>query len=321
MSNALVDGNLLGIEGMTATEIEEILDLTDIFAEISQRPIPKVPALRGQTIATLFFENSTRTRLSFDTAARRLSADTMTFGAGSSSLSKGESLRDTVEVIEAYGADALIVRHPMAGTAQRIANWTDAVVINAGDGCHEHPTQALLDAYTLRQHCGSLNGLRIALVGDIDHSRVARSNVLAFTALGAKVTLVAPATLLPSSLTGWPVEVSHDLNAVLEETDVCYLLRLQHERISEGLIPSIREYVTDFGMNEKRANLLPSEAIICHPGPTNRGVEIDAVVAADPRAVILDQVANGVSVRMAVLFLLLGAGRDLIESPTAEGNK
>ncbi len=321
MSNALVDGNLLGIEGMTATEIEEILDLTDIFDEISQRPIPKVPALRGQTIATLFFENSTRTRLSFDTAARRLSADTMTFGAGSSSLSKGESLRDTVEVIEAYGADALIVRHPMAGTAQRIANWTDAVVINAGDGCHEHPTQALLDAYTLRQHCGNLTGLRIALVGDIDHSRVARSNVLAFTALGAKVTLVAPATLLPSSLTGWPVEVSHDLNAVLEETDVCYLLRLQHERISEGLIPSIREYVTDFGMNEKRANLLPSEAIICHPGPTNRGVEIDAVVAADPRAVILDQVANGVSVRMAVLFLLLGAGRDLIESPTAEGNK
>ncbi|MDE0928153.1 MAG: aspartate carbamoyltransferase catalytic subunit [Acidimicrobiales bacterium] len=321
MSNALVDGNLLGIEGMTATEIEEILDLTDIFAEISQRPIPKVPALRGRTIATLFFENSTRTRLSFDTAARRLSADTMTFGAGSSSLSKGESLRDTVEVIEAYGADALIVRHPMAGTAQRIANWTDAVVINAGDGCHEHPTQALLDAYTLRQHCGSLNGLRIALVGDIDHSRVARSNVLAFTALGAKVTLVAPATLLPSSLAGWPVEVSHDLNAVLEQTDVCYLLRLQHERISEGLIPSVREYVNDFGMNEKRANLLPSEAIICHPGPTNRGVEIDAAVAADPRAVILDQVANGVSVRMAVLFLLLGAGRDLIESPTAEGNK
>ena len=321
MSNALVDGNLLGIEGMTATEIEEILDLTDIFAEISQRPIPKVPALRGRTIATLFFENSTRTRLSFDTAARRLSADTLTFGAGSSSLSKGESLRDTVEVIEAYGADALIVRHPMAGTAQRIANWTDAVVINAGDGCHEHPTQALLDAYTLRQHCGSLNGLRIALVGDIDHSRVARSNVLAFTALGAKVTLVAPATLLPSSLAGWPVEVSHDLNAVLEQTDVCYLLRLQHERISEGLIPSVREYVNDFGMNEKRANLLPSEAIICHPGPTNRGVEIDAAVAADPRAVILDQVANGVSVRMAVLFLLLGAGRDLIESPTAEGNK
>ena len=321
MSNALVDGNLLGIEGMTATEIEEILDLTDIFAEISQRPIPKVPALRGRTIATLFFENSTRTRLSFDTAARRLSADTMTFGAGSSSLSKGESLRDTVEVIEAYGADALIVRHPMAGTAQRIANWTDAVVINAGDGCHEHPTQALLDAYTLRQHCGSLNGLRIALVGDIDHSRVARSNVLAFTALGAKVTLVAPATLLPSSLAGWPVEVSHDLNAVLEQTDVCYLLRLQHERISEGLIPSVREYVNDFGMNEKRANLLPSEAIICHPGPTNRGVEIDAAVAADPRAVILDQVANGVSVRMAVLFLLLGAGRDLIESPTAEGDK
>ena len=313
--------SLLSIEGMTKHELEEILELTDTFDEIGRRPIPKVPALRGRTVATLFFEDSTRARLSFETAARRLSADTMSFSAGSSSLSKGESIRDTVEVIEAYGADLLVVRHPAAGTAQRIDNWINASVINAGDGCHEHPTQALLDAYTLRKHKGSLEGLRIAIVGDILHSRVARSDVLAFSMLGAEVVLVAPPTLLPPSLEGWPVETSHNLDEVLPTINVCYLLRMQNERINEGLIPSVREYVTDYGLNVKRASTLPKDALICHPGPTNRGIEIEAAVAADSRSVILDQVANGVSIRMAILFLLLGSGRNLMEDTDVEVNQ
>ena len=302
---------------MSRSDLEEILDLTDTFAEIGRRPIPKVPALRGRTVATAFFENSTRTRMSFETAARRLSADTVAFSAGSSSLSKGESLRDTVEVVASYGADLLVVRHAMAGTAHRVADWTDLSVVNAGDGCHEHPTQALLDAYTLRQHRGALDGMQVAIVGDIRHSRVARSNVLAFSMLGADVTLVAPATLLPDSVAGWPVRVVHDLDAVLPGLDACYLLRMQQERITEGLIPSIREYVAGYGLDAGRAARLPKDALILHPGPTNRGVEISAEVAADPRSVILDQVVNGVSVRMAVLFLLLGSGLD--HEPAADG--
>ena len=304
--------HLLGIEGMSRDDLEEILDLTDTFAEVGRRTIPKVPALRGRTVASLFFENSTRTRLSFETAARRLSADTMTFTSGSSSLSKGESLRDTVEVIGSYGADAIVVRHAMAGTAHRLAGWTDAAVINAGDGCHEHPTQALLDCYTLREARGDLDGMRIGIVGDIRHSRVARSNVLAFTLLGAEVSLIAPPTLLPPSTEGWPVTVTHDLDASLPDLDACYLLRLQRERISEGLIPSIREYAADFGLDARRASRLPDDALILHPGPTNLGVELTSEVAADHRSLILDQVANGVSLRMAVLFLLLGSGRDLV---------
>lgn len=309
--------HLLGIDGMDRARIEELLQLTDTFDEIGRRPIPRVPALRGKTVATLFFEDSTRTRLSFDAAAKRLSADTLNFAAGASSLSKGESLRDTVDVIASYGVDALVVRHPMAGTPHRIADWTDAAVVNAGDGRHEHPTQALLDAYTLRQHRGALDGMQVAIVGDIRHSRVARSNVLAFSMLGADVTLVAPATLLPDSVAGWPVRVVHDLDAVLPGLDACYLLRMQRERITEGLIPSIREYVAGYGLDAGRAARLPKDALILHPGPTNRGVEISAEVAADPRSVILDQVVNGVSVRMAVLFLLLGSGLD--HEPAADG--
>ena len=296
--------HLLGIDGMDRARIEELLELTDTFDEIGRRPIPRVPALRGKTVATLFFEDSTRTRLSFDAAAKRLSADTLNFAAGASSLSKGESLRDTVDVIASYGVDALVVRHPMAGTPHRIADWTDAAVVNAGDGRHEHPTQALLDAYTLRQHRGALDGMQVAIVGDIRHSRVARSNVLAFSMLGADVTLVAPATLLPDSVAGWPVRVVHDLDAVLPGLDACYLLRMQRERITEGLIPSIREYVAGYGLDAGRAARLPKDALILHPGPTNRGVEISAEVAADPRSVILDQVTNGVALRMAVLYLL-----------------
>ena len=302
--------HLLGIDGMTRADLEELLELTDTFAEVGRRPIPKVPALRGRTVATVFFENSTRTRMSFDTAARRLSADTIAFTAGGSSISKGESLRDTVEVVTSYGVDALVVRHPMAGTAHRVAGWTNASVVNAGDGCHEHPTQALLDCYTLREHCGALDGMRIAIVGDVRHSRVARSNVLAFTTLGAKVVLVAPATLLPPAVEGWPVTVAYELDPLLGDLDAVYLLRMQSERISEGLIPSIREYAADFGLSAERAARLPAGALILHPGPTNPGVEISAAAAADPRSVILDQVVHGVSVRMAVLFLLLGSGRN-----------
>ena len=309
------DGNrgrhLLGIDGMDRSDLEEILNLTDTFAEIGRRPIPKVPALRGRTVATVFFEGSTRTRMSFEAAARRLSADTVAFSAGTSSLSKGESIRDTVEVVASYGADLLVVRHSMAGTAHRVAGWTDLSVVNAGDGCHEHPTQALLDCYTLRESRGSLDGMRIAIVGDIRHSRVARSNVLAFTALGAEVVLVAPATLLPPAIEGWPVTLAHELDPLLPDLDAVYLLRIQSERITEGLIPSLREYASDFCLTADRVARMRSDALVLHPGPTNRGVEISAEAAADPRSVILDQVVNGVSVRMAVLFLLLGSGRQL----------
>jgi len=303
--------HLLGIDGLDRSDLEEILDLTDAFAEIGRRPIPRVPALRGRTVATLFFENSTRTRMSFETAARRLSADTVAFSAGTSSLSKGESIRDTVEVVASYGADVLVVRHAMAGTAHRVAEWTDLSVVNAGDGCHEHPTQALLDCYTLRERRGSLDGMRIAIVGDVSHSRVARSDVLAFTTLGAEVVLVAPATLLPPAIEGWPVTVAHELDPLLGDLDAIYLLRLQRERITEGLIPSLREYAADFCLTAGRVARMRSDALVLHPGPTNRGVEISAEAAADHRSVILDQVVNGVSVRMAVLFLLLGSGRQL----------
>ena len=315
-----MSSHLLGIDGMTRPDLEEILELTDTFAEIGRRPIPKVPALRGRTVATVFFENSTRTRMSFDTAARRLSADTLAFAAGGSSLSKGESLRDTVEVVASYGADALVIRHPMAGTAHRVAGWTEASVVNAGDGCHEHPTQALLDCYTLREQRGAIDGMRIAIVGDIRHSRVARSDVLAFTALGAEVILVAPATLLPPALDGWPVTVAHELDPLLGDLDAVYLLRMQRERITEGLIPSIREYATDFGLTADRVARLPADALVLHPGPTNPGVEISAAAAADTRSVILDQVVHGVSVRMAVLFLLLGSGRNLNRGDTGGGD-
>jgi len=303
--------HLLGIDGLGRSDLEEILDLTDAFAEIGRRPIPRVPALRGRTVATLFFENSTRTRMSFETAARRLSADTVAFSAGTSSLSKGESIRDTVEVVASYGADVLVVRHAMAGTAHRVAEWTDLSVVNAGDGCHEHPTQALLDCYTVRERRGSLDGMRIAIVGDVSHSRVARSDVLAFTTLGAEVVLVAPATLLPPTIEGWPVTVAHELDPLLGDLDAIYLLRLQRERITEGLIPSLREYAADFCLTAGRVARMRSDALVLHPGPTNRGVEISAEAAADHRSVILDQVVNGVSVRMAVLFLLLGSGRQL----------
>ncbi|HZD66494.1 MAG TPA: aspartate carbamoyltransferase catalytic subunit [Acidimicrobiales bacterium] len=314
--------HLLAVADLGREGIGEVLDLADSFTEVSERAIPRVPALRGKTVATLFFEDSTRTRLSFETAAKRLSADTMSFSAGSSSMSKGESLRDTVQTVDALGVDALVVRHRCAGVPWQVARWTGASVINAGDGAHEHPTQALLDCYTIRQAAragrpawagrageSGLDGLRIAIVGDVDHSRVARSDVAAFSALGAEVTLVAPPTLLPSTLAGWPVSVSHDLDDVIPKVDVVYLLRLQAERISESLVPSLREYTACYGLTAARARLLADDALIMHPGPMNRGVEIAGEVADLPCSVVTRQVRNGVAVRMAVLFLLLGSAQ------------
>ncbi len=317
--------HLLSVDDLGAEGIEEVMQLTDSFVEVSSRAIPRVPALRGKTVASLFFEDSTRTRLSFETAARRLSADVMTFAASSSSVNKGESLRDTVETIEAMGIDGVVVRHSGSGVPWQVARWLHGpAVVNAGDGWHEHPTQALLDCYTIRQERlrrgaarppagqSALSGLRIAIVGDVRHSRVARSDVLAFTSLGAHVTLVAPPTLLPPSLAGWPVDVSHDIDSVLPKLDVVYLLRLQKERMTEALLPSLREYTATYGLTRDRARLLSEEALIMHPGPVNRGVEVAAEVADQPASVITRQVANGVAVRMAVLYLLLGAGVDRV---------
>ena len=306
MKHLLSIADLGGADG-----INEVLDVTDSFVEVSERQIPKVPALRGKTVVWLFYEDSTRTRLSFEQAAKRLSADTMNFSVSTSSVKKGESLRDTVLTIEAMGVDCIVVRHASAGAPWRIAEWVDASVINAGDGWHEHPTQALLDAYTIRQHLGTVDGTRIAIVGDIKHSRVARSDVLAFTALGADVTLVAPPTLLPASLDGWPVTVSYDLDSVLPKCDVVYLLRMQRERMTEALIPSLREYTASYGLTRRRVDLLDDRTLVMHPGPMNRGVEIAAEVADLPRSVVVDQVRNGVAVRMAVLYLLVGSGVDL----------
>lgn len=307
--------HLLAVGDLDRDQIVELLDLTDTFVEVGRRAIPKVPALRGRTVVSLFFEDSTRTRLSFDTAAKRLSADTMSFAVSSSSVNKGESVRDTIETIEAMGIDAVIVRHRSSGVPAQIARWTNAVVVNAGDGWHQHPTQALLDAYTARSHLGDLAGRHVAIVGDVKHSRVARSNIEMFTALGARVTLVAPPTLLPPDTGAWDVEVSHHLDAVLPEVDVCYLLRMQNERMTEALVPTLREYTADYGLTSERADLLSPEALIMHPGPMNRGVEIASEVADRPNAVITEQVANGVAVRMAVLFMLLGPGRHLAQLP------
>ena len=307
--------HLICVDDLGAEGIVELLSLTRRFAEVAQRPIPRVPALRGKTVVTVFFESSTRTRLSFETAAKRLSAETLSFSAQSSSVEKGESLRDTVETIDAMGVDAMVVRHKSAGAPRRIASWVTASVINAGDGQHEHPTQALTDCFTLleaigdakRLEHGDLGGLSVAFVGDIRHSRVARSTSRAFGLLGADVTLVAPSTLLPPSLEGWDVEVSHDLDAVLGRTDVVYLLRLQTERMGEGFFPSLHEYSTRFAMTRERASRLHAEAFVMHPGPMNRGVEIEAEVASAANALVTRQVRNGVAVRMAVLFALLAA--------------
>ena len=295
--------------------LQRLLDLSDHMAEVNRRPNPRVPALRGKTVCNVFFEDSTRTRLSFETAAKRLSADTMNFAVSSSSVNKGESLRDTVETIAAMGVDAFVIRHKSSGVPWQVSQWTRASVINAGDGWHAHPTQALLDCYTIRtalNRDAGFDGLRIAIVGDIKHSRVARSDITAFTMLGADVTLVAPRTLLPPTV---EVPVTTELDEIIADLDVIYLLRMQRERMTEALVPSLREYTTRFGLTPDRAKRLPEHALIMHPGPMNRGVEMAVDPSELPGAVITQQVTNGIAVRMAVLFDLLGSGRDL-ESET-----
>ena len=305
--------HLLTVDDLGRDGLQELLDLGESFLEVTRRDIPKVPALRGKTIVSLFYEDSTRTRLSFETAAKRLSADTMAFSVSGSSIAKGESLRDTVQTIEAMGVDAIVVRHRAAGVPHRVTTWVDAAVVNAGDGRHEHPTQALLDALTLRRHRGTgLDGARVAIVGDVRHSRVARSTTKAFAALGAEVTLIAPPTLLPESAAGWPAQLGGDLDDLLPTLDVVYLLRIQHERQDAALMPSLREYTTRYGLTRERAARLKPDTLIMHPGPMNRGVEIAAEVAEGPASVITEQVANGVAVRMAVLYRLLGSGAPVV---------
>lgn len=302
------------IDEVGATGIAKLLDLADHMAEVNRRPNPKVPALRGKTVCNVFFEDSTRTRLSFETAAKRLSADIMNFAVSSSSVNKGESLRDTIETIAAMGVDAFVIRHKSSGVPWQIEQWTKAAVINAGDGWHAHPTQALLDCYTIRTALNrreSFDGLKIAIVGDIKHSRVARSDIQAFTLLGADVTLVAPRTLLPPSV---DVPTTTDLDDVIRDVDVLYLLRMQQERMTESLVPSLREYTSRFGLTPARAARLPEHALIMHPGPMNRGVEMAVDPSELPGSVITQQVTNGIAVRMAVLFELLGSGSNLEEN-------
>jgi aspartate carbamoyltransferase catalytic subunit len=290
-----------------------ILDTAEELASLADRPIKKLPTLRGRTVVNLFFEDSTRTRISFEAAAKRLSADVINFSAKGSSVAKGESLKDTALTLEAMGADAVVIRHSASGAAHRLAGWVRGSVVNAGDGTHEHPTQALLDAFTIRRRLrgasgrgAGLDGIRVTIVGDVLHSRVARSNVLLLSTLGAEVTLAAPPTLLPLAVNTWPCAVSYDLDAELPKSDVVMMLRVQQERMTAAYFPSVREYSRRYGLDAARMARLPDQAIVMHPGPMNRGVEIAAEVADSARSTIVEQVANGVTTRMAVLYLLLG---------------
>ena len=310
--------HLLSIADISRVDAIKILDTAAELARVSDTPMKKLPTLRGRTIVNLFAEDSTRTRISFEAAAKRLSADVINFSAKGSSVSKGESLKDTAQTLQAMGADAVIIRHGASGAPARLAacEWMSGAVINAGDGTHEHPSQALLDAFTIRKHLSQgredLQGLRVAIVGDVLHSRVARSNVLLLTKLGAHVTLVAPPTLLPVGVESWPVTVSYDFDQVLDSLDAVMMLRVQQERMGELFFPNAREYSRYFGLNTDRLNALHPGAIVMHPGPMNRGLEITAESAHSARSVIVEQVANGVSVRMAILYLLL-AGDTSIE--------
>jgi aspartate carbamoyltransferase catalytic subunit len=305
-----------------------ILDTAEELAALADRPIKKLPTLRGRTVVNLFYEDSTRTRISFEAAAKRLSADVINFSAKGSSVAKGESLKDTALTLEAMGADAVVIRHPASGAAHRLAGWVRGSVLNAGDGTHEHPTQALLDAFTIRRRLvgalrgglggssprtgtadargAGLDGLRVTIVGDVLHSRVARSNVLLLSTLGAEVTLAAPPTLLPLAVGSWPCAVSYDLDSALPKSDVVMMLRVQQERMNAAYFPSVREYSRRYGLDAERMARMPGHAIVMHPGPMNRGVEIAAEVADSVRSTIVEQVANGVTTRMAVLYLMLG---------------
>jgi aspartate carbamoyltransferase catalytic subunit len=286
-----------------------ILDTAGEMAALAGREVKKLPTLRGRTVVNLFYEDSTRTRISFEAAAKRLSADVINFSAKGSSVSKGESLKDTALTLQAMGADAVVIRHPASGAPHRLSSWVDGSVINAGDGTHEHPTQALLDAYTMRSRLGKIQGLRVAIVGDVLHSRVARSNVLLLTTLGAEVTLVGPPTLIPVDIAAAlspATKVSYDLDSVLPVVDVVMMLRVQTERMQDSYFPSAREYSRRYGLDVSRMRKQPEHAIVMHPGPMNRGMEIAPEVADSSRSTIVEQVANGVSARMAVLYLLLG---------------
>jgi aspartate carbamoyltransferase catalytic subunit len=308
----MINGHLLSSSDLTKESALNLLSTAKELAQITDGPNKKLPTLRGKTIVNLFFEDSTRTRISFETAAKRLSADVINFSAKGSSVSKGESLKDTAQTLQAMGADAVVIRHASSGAAKRLADtqWIQAAVINAGDGTHEHPTQALLDAFTIKQHLRSnekdLTGVNVLIVGDILHSRVARSNVILLTKLGAKVTLVAPPTLLPVGVSDWPVRISYDLDDEISKCDVVMMLRIQLERMNDSFFPSPQEYSRRFGLTTVRLSKLSDHAIVMHPGPMNRGLEISADSADDLKSVIIDQVKNGVAIRMAVLYELLG---------------
>jgi aspartate carbamoyltransferase catalytic subunit len=328
-----VKRHLISAADLSRADALLILDTAEELAQLADRPIKKLPTLRGRTVVNLFYEDSTRTRISFEAAAKRLSADVINFSAKGSSVAKGESLKDTALTLEAMGADAVVIRHSASGAAHRLAGWVQGSVLNAGDGTHEHPTQALLDAFTIRRRLkggrggtggraappypggsggssprasGALDGLRVMIVGDVLHSRVARSNVLLLSTLGAEVTLAAPPTLLPLAVGSWPCEVSYDLDSELPKSDVVMMLRVQQERMTAAYFPSVREYSRRYGLDAARMARLPDHAIVMHPGPMNRGVEIAAEVADSARSTIVEQVANGVTTRMAVLYLLLG---------------
>jgi aspartate carbamoyltransferase catalytic subunit len=313
--------HLLSTADLSRDDAVLILDTAEEIARLAARPIKKLPTLRGRTVVNLFFEDSTRTRTSFEVAAKRLSADVINFSAKGSSVSKGESLKDTALTLEAMGADAVVVRHSASGAAYRLATagWSSSHVVNAGDGTHEHPTQALLDAFTMRRHLGGFDGRRVTVVGDVLHSRVARSNVHLLATLGAQVTLVAPPTLLPVGVESWPCEVSYDLDAAVPGSDAIMMLRVQRERMNGGFFPTQREYSRRYGLDAQRMAKLPDKAIVMHPGPMVRGMEISAAVADSDRSVIVEQVANGVSVRMAVLYLLLGGSESAIGSDEGQG--
>jgi len=298
--------HLLGLKNYPGEDINTIIDTSFSFKEVLNRPIKKVPSLQGKTIVNLFFENSTRTRISFELAQKRLSADTVNFSASSSSLNKGETFKDTAQNIEAMKIDAVVMRHPSPGAPLHLTNYIDAIVINAGDGTHEHPTQALLDMTTLKEKFGYLKGLKIGIVGDISHSRVALSNIYGLKTMGAEITLCGPATLIPPFIEDLGVNVNYNIDEVIEWADALNILRIQRERMSGGLLPSIREYRNLFGISSDRLSRHKKELVIMHPGPMNRGVEIDSSVADSDQAIILDQVLNGVASRMAILYLLLG---------------
>lgn len=297
--------HLLDFDGWERQDLESLLETATVMAEVLERPVKKVPALQGFTVCTAFFENSTRTRMSFELAARRMSADVVSFTAGTSSLAKGESLRDTLLTLEAMRIDLFVIRHSAGGAARRAAAWTKAAVVNAGDGRRAHPTQALLDAFTLRERFGRIEGLEVAIIGDIRHSRVARSNAELLTRLGARVRLCGPATLLPHELAADGVTVTTDLNAALDGADAVMALRLQQERMACGLIPSLSEYQATYQITHRRMERAAPHAVLLHPGPMNRDVEVEGALAESPRSLVLRQVANGLPVRMAVLYHLL----------------